>query len=133
MLLATQFTPFLRRKSRPQGRLTFTYAESNQERLEAISPQDAPDPIRQGDTHSRPSRMPIIIMQTDPKNYGYGMTDDFLPYNRTWVPRYNPAGMNRQLNIRAQQAAGNRINIARGQAVAYGSLFELQSPTYDVT
>lgn len=133
MLLATPFTPVIHRKARPQGRLTFTYAESNQERYESIDPQDAPSPIRQGDTHCRPSKQPIVLTQIDPNVYGNGINDQFIPYQRVWIHRFNPAGMVRQLQIRSQQTVGSRMNIARGNAVAYGSLFELAPPGYDVT
>lgn len=112
--------------------MTFTYAESNQEHLQDVNPQEAPEPIRQGDTHCRPSTRPVAIMQTDPNVYGNGISDRFVPYQRVWIHRYNPAGMNRQLQIRAQQSVGARMNIARGNAVAYGSLFELAPPGYDV-
>lgn len=123
------FTPVAIRHESPHGQGTQTYDEYNARPQAVVNAQMAPDPIRQGDTPSRPSRHPIAIMSTDPRDYGYGIPEDFLPYYKTEiVPNRNRGG---QLNVRAQNSVGVRPNIDRGNVAAYGSLFSLSGNVYD--
>lgn len=127
-----QFTPLARRRPSPHGQGTVTYEEYNARPGESVFPQDAPDPIRQGDVPCRQSRMPIALMSLDVTDWNSGFPDAFLPtYNKDKIPRFQQVGNQAQLNIRAQQAAGPRPNIARGTVAAYGSMFQLAPQTYD--
>lgn len=128
------FTPLVRRKPSPHGQGTVTYTEFNQMVGENVSPQDAPDPIRQGDTPARQARQPIVLMSTKVTDWNSGFAEDFIPTygdSHTRIARFQQAGNQAQLNIRAQNAVGVRPNIERSNSAAYGSLFSLSAQTYD--
>lgn len=126
MNLLTPFTPFLRRVEQPQGTDAShsSYTASNQPLSEQISPQDAPDPIRQGRTPARPSRQYIALMGLRPADWNIGFPDDNIPYNRHWIPMREML-TGRQNYTFAQNEFGVRPNITKPAAYTYGSLFSL--------
>jgi len=131
MILLTEFTPFIRRKERPYGTDAShsSYSQSNELENEQIGPQDAPDPVRQGRTPARPARQYIAIMSTRPADYGYGINQAFVPYNRHWLPMRNML-IGRQNRVFAMNELGTRPNITRPPAYTYGSLFSLGQEVY---
>lgn len=131
--LLTPFTPMARRHEVPHGQGVITYDQSNALHGQVQPIHAAPDPIRQGDTPSRPPRHQIAIMSTRLDDWGMGMQEDFLvaPGSvHSLTRRIMPAG--RQLDVRSQQPVGVRPNLAKPPAVTYGSLFELGPDTYDI-
>ena len=131
MILLTEFTPFIRRKEQPQGTDAShsSYSQSNTIEYERIGPKDAPDPIRYGRTPARPAQQYIAIMSTRPADYGYGINQAFVPYNRYWLPMREML-VGRQNQVLAMNELGVRPNIVRPPAYAYGSLFGLGQEIY---
>jgi hypothetical protein len=127
-------TPFIQRREHLHGQGTLSYTQFNGVLTEAVYPQAAPDPIRQGDTPARLSRRPVAFMQLNIAEWGMGIAPDFLADNPHPLLR-RPVGnvSNYQLNARAQNPVGIRPNVYRPPAIAYGSLFSLSAPTYDLT
>lgn len=130
--LITAFTPFAKRKELRHGQGVITYGESNELHIEQVFPQAAPDPIRQGDTPSRAPRRQVAIMSTRPHDWGYGISEDFIPNAESHLLLRRIMQAGRQTNVRSQNDVGVRPNIERPPAVTYGSLFQLTGPTYDV-
>lgn len=88
--------------------------------VENFSRHEAPDPIRQGDTPARPSRMPIVTFRSDAAIRAV-MNDDFYIGIIAPYPGAQTLG--------GRQAPWNeRLNIHRNSAEAYGSLLTL-TPT----
>lgn len=86
-----------------------------------VSPQEAPDPIRQGDTPSRPAVMPAIIltgMNPDSVAEGRFVASILSPHPHASYPR------GRMTPDRS------RSNIKVPPHIAYGSLFSDQSAPY---
>ena len=132
MNLLTEFTPFIRRKERPQGTDAShsSYSSWNQVLFEQVGPQDAPDPVRQGRTPARSARQYIAIMSTRPADWGYGINQAFIPYQRHWLPMRNML-TGRQNDVYAMNELGTRPNITRPPAYTYGSLFSLGYEVYE--
>lgn len=79
-----------------------------------IFPQEAPDPIRQGDTPSRPSRMPIAILtgiEPDAVAEGRFVVDIIHPAPHATFPRDRMTPQYPRSNVRVPPH------------IAYGSLF----------
>lgn len=123
------FTPDKPRKERLHGQGVISYEQSNAMHVEQVFPQAAPDPIRQGMAPCRPARRQVAIMSNRTGDWNSGFAEDFT-VGHIRIKRLQPAG--RQLGVRAQNSVGVRPNISRPPAVAYGSLFSLNAPTYDI-
>lgn len=102
---------------------TFSEDRLNVRPVEEMYPQEAPDPLRQGEVPSRPARMPVAVM-TDPTTFGYWTNDDFAG------DKIVVRGIGADLPRGQQQSVGTRPNIHRPASLAYGSLFELAPQTY---
>lgn len=101
----------------PAPRTWRTPAERNVRVVEGIAPQRAPDPVRAGDTPTRPARVQIVTFLAIAP-FKAVMKDEFLvqqvaPNHLAATPRGG------------QLPLSERTNIARPAAEAYGSLFEL--------
>lgn len=86
-----------------------------------VSPQEAPDPIRQGATRSRPAVMPIAILTgMDPESVAAGTFQAVMlhPHPHAAYPRTRLT------------PDRNRANIRVPPHIAYGSLFVDSSPPY---
>ena len=126
MILLTEFTPFKRRTELPQGTDAShsSYTALNEPLYEWNAPQDAPDPIRQGRTPARPARQYVALMSLRPADWGYGINQQFIPYNRHWLSMRQML-VGRQNAVFAMNELGTRPNITRPPAYTYGSLFSL--------
>lgn len=104
----------------PAPRTWRTPAERNVRVTEAIGPQRAPDPVRAGDTPTRPAKVQIVTFLSIAP-WKAVMRDQFLI--EQVAPNHlaaTPYG--------SQLPVIERANIRRPAAEAYGSLFEL-NPT----
>lgn len=107
--------PLIGRIERPAP-TGLTSAELNVRPIEGVGEQRAPDPIRQGDTPSRPARMPIVVFGTHraPVATFFGV--------RTVAPNHVAA-----MPKGTQLPTVERTNIRRPPAIAYGSLYTLDA------
>lgn len=116
---------FIARQEHAQG-AQLTADSLNVRPTESVSPQRAPDPIRQGDTSVRPARMPVAVM-TDPTTFGMWGVDEFIPMGKNLTARFATGRLPQGVSV---QAVAPRPNITRPSAIAYGSLFELSPQNY---
>lgn len=116
---------FIARHEADQG-LHLTPATRNVRPNEAMFPQAAPDPIRQGATLARPARMPVAVM-TDPTTFGLWGLDEFEPMWKNLTRRFAAGRLPQGVSV---QAVAPRPNISRPPAQAYGSLFSLSPEIY---
>lgn len=84
--------------------------------------QEAPDPIRQGATPSRPSKVQIATFRYD---MNASMAEDFQNVDVIY-PRAESVGVPRG----RMEPFTERANIAPPQHVAYGSLFQAPANAY---
>lgn len=99
-----------------------TAAARNVRPYEIYSPHEAPEAPRQGDTPARPSRMPIVTFSSAAAIRAV-MEDDFRLSIVAPYPGAQPLG--------GRQAPwGERLNIHKRSAEAYGSLLTLNPPDY---
>lgn len=103
----------------------FAMPQVNARPAEIIGAQRAPDPPRQGDTPTRPARMPVYV-STAIDAYHAVMQDDF--FVRLWG--FGPAPQIAMPQGR-MAAFADHGNIRSPQATPYGSQFSLQ-PANDV-
>lgn len=105
--------PIIRRQELPAP-TGCTAGEANVRPIEGVGTQRSPDPIRQGDTPSRPARMPIVVFSIlGPIAANYFGVRIHAPQHTAATPR----GL--------QHPFVERVNIKRPQATAYGSQFVL--------
>lgn len=107
-----RFTPFVTKRETSNGARR-TMAERNVRVVEAIFPQAAPDPIRQGAVPTRPARNQVVTFFADME-----VSSDWR--FQTQNPDYY-AGASTVPGRNLPWDA--RVNIAVPQHVAYGSLF----------
>lgn len=105
------------------------YAEANVREVEPIAAQDAPDPVRQGDTLCRASRMPKAVFTNIP---GILSIDSwFFAY-----PLFAPSAHAHTLKGPGPQLAWDeRTNIRKPTSTPYGSRAEVvgvEGPYTDV-
>lgn len=109
----------------PYAGADMTPASLNVRPVEDIHPHEAPDPIRYGDTPSRPARMQIAVFQA---------VADWLSVSEQrfitdlWAP-VHVASTNYRFGVHSEAVGpwGERANIERGEAKPYGSNFEVGS------
>lgn len=97
-----------------------TAAARNVRAYEQYSAHEAPDPIRQGDTPARPSRQQIVTFLSIAP-YKAVMKDEFQ------IAILAPAPHAQSLGGR-QAPWGERINVHKRAAEAYGNLVTLNPP-----
>lgn len=119
-------TAYVPRRPVRQGLRVAAYAERNVRPRVPVYPQESPDPIRYGDTPARPARVAIAVM-SGVGAYGAGLSDVFIPQNKDIPRRFLGTPRGTQLPM------GGRPNIATPSVAAYGSLFTINQPVYDVT
>lgn len=113
------------RERQPFAGLDMYAAERNVRPIHDVYPQQAPDPVRQGDTPSRPARMPIVTFQAV-ADWLSVQRDDFA--GDLWAPinlastTTSPGG-----NTQAVLRWNERVNMERPMYEPYGSKMELDS------
>lgn len=125
---------YFKKRAEPRvGPRNGTFNELNVRDLEPIAPQDSPDPVRQGDTPSRPARMPKAIFTTIKYNHSIDFPEFsfplFAPEHRARVLADGTAGSGGR-----QQAWNERSNVDRPRAVPYGTFDSLPgtAPVSDI-
>lgn len=105
------------------GGVDMTPASLNVRPVETIYPHEAPDPVRTGDTPSRPARMPIAVFQAvapikavQEDSFG---TDLWAPIHIASTP------FSYALHTESVNAWGERANVQRPESRPYGSNFEV--------
>lgn len=111
-----------RRSARVGAAPLMTAPARNVRPVERIAPHESPDPIRQGETPSRPARMPIVTFQSAAAIRAV-MENEFRFAIVAPYPGAQP------LDGR-QAPVTERVNIHRRAAEAYGSLLTLNPPNY---
>lgn len=107
-----------RREPKSSGPHVF-YAEANVRPVEPIAAQDAPDPVRQGDTLSRPARMPKVVFTNIP-----GILAIDFPYFS--YPLFAAAhAAHYLLGPGPQLSWDERANIRKPISEPYGSTYEV--------
>lgn len=120
------FIGYVQHRREPLGGPSVTAAERNVRVPVQVYPHEAPDPIRQGDTPSRWAKVPVVTFQ----NIAYILAQqkDNWGEDMLWAPDHTAA-----VNYSVPYNSGyisrwrERSNIAKDQAVAYGSMFELSA------
>jgi hypothetical protein len=111
---------FLKRRESPRGP-TVTYGEANVRPVEPIGSQDAPDPVRQSDTPSRPARWPKAVF-LNIAGIRSIMQDEFA------YPLFAPSPhAHYLLGPGAQLSWDERSNIQGARSEAYGSQYVVPS------
>ena len=113
------------RERTPFAGLDMYAAERNVRPILDVYPQQSPDPIRQGDTPSRPARMPIVTFQAVSDWLGV-QRDDFA--GDLWAP-INLASTTTSpgRNTNAVLRWNERVNVGTPEYEPYGSKMELDS------
>lgn len=121
------FTPRIHREEVRHGQGVLSYAQANVLVDEHVHKQNAPDPVRQSDVHSRPSRRQVAVM-ANPATWGIGLAELFKGETdgHLLTARHAP-GRGGIIRGHAMQTMDVRPNMGRPAALAYGSLFELDT------
>ena len=113
------------RERTPFAGMDMYAAELNVRPVLDVYPQQSPDPPRQGDTPSRPARMPIVTFQA---------VADWLSVSKQefqadlWAPINNISTTSRQgQHTDAVLRWNERVNVERPRYEPYGSKMELDS------
>lgn len=106
-----------------------TFAEANVRPVEPIYFNDAPDPVRQSDFNTRPSKMPKVVFTNIPGILSV-MEDE---YGRNlWSPQNPGAFVYQAQKGGGQMPLDERLNIQDPQSIPFGSQMMIPSTTHDV-
>lgn len=103
---------------------TFTAAELNVRPIVKVYPHQAPDNARQGDTPSRPARVPIVTFQSIASILS--VQKDIYDGDELWAP-VHVADTTSLAGFHTERVGtwNERTNIRRPESQPYGSRYEL--------
>lgn len=131
--MTTGIIGYVKVKREPVTPPTMTAPSRNVRPLVRVSPQEAPDPPRQGDTPSRPAKVQVATFQNVAAILSV-MRDNFIP-GGIYAPQFGAA-----VNYSHARGQGSkyvapwmeRTNIVRLEPRAYGSGIVLTDEDYNL-